>query len=213
MICLPAGKPDANYARLLRYIDPVAWYHEERNPLHLLIKQLKTGLPFTPDVILLDARTGISALNGPLLFDLADMSIIVFFPQTQMGTAALTQAILAAKTHRDKQKLTPEPRFLVSPMPDIMQRYQNRAIEWVADWLSVLEHAGFTESEMTHFVPYREAIATSDKIIEDKELWQNYEPVAEWIESFLPTLQAPTENDDLATNKVPILQELHFSGV
>jgi len=215
--CLPAGKPDANYARLLRYIDPVAWYHEERNPLHLLMKQLKTGLPFTPDVILLDARTGISTLNGPLLFDLADMSIIVFFPhpQTHMGTAALTQAILAAKTHRDKQKLTPEPRFLVSPMPaskvpDIMQRYQNRAIEWVADWLSVLEHAGFTESEITHFVPYREAIATSDKIIEDKELWQNYEPVAEWIERFLPTLQA--ENDDLATNKVSILQELHFSG-
>ncbi|MEN8218300.1 MAG: ParA family protein [Pseudomonadota bacterium] len=192
--CLPAGKPDANYARLLRYIDPVAWYHEERNPLHLLIKQLKTRLPFTPDVILLDARTGISALNGPLLFDLADMSIIVFFPhpQTHMGT--LIQALLAAKTHRDKQKLTPEPRFLVSPIPDIMQGYQNRAIEWVADWLSVLEHAGLTESEMTHFVPYREAIATSDKIIEDKELWQNYEPVAEWIERFLPTLQAPTEN-------------------
>lgn len=223
--CLPAGKPDANYARLLRYIDPVAWYHEERNPLHLFIEQLKTRLPFRPDVILLDARTGISALNGPLLFDLADMSIIVFFPhpQTQTGTAALTQALLAAKTHRyynDKQALTPEPRFLVSPMPaskvpEIMQRYQNRAIEWVTDWLSLLKtpsNAGFTESEVTHFVPYREAIATSDKILEDKELWQNYEQVAEWIERFLPTLQAAAESDDLATHKVPILQELHFSG-
>jgi MinD-like ATPase involved in chromosome partitioning or flagellar assembly len=192
--CLPAGKPDANYARLLRYIDPIAWYHEERNPLHLFIEQLKTRLPFTPDVILLDARTGISALNGPLLFDLADMSIIVFFPhpQTQTGTAALTQALLAAKTHRyynDKQAFTPEPRFIVSPMPaskvpEIMQRYQNKAIEWVADWLSVLKpsNAGFTESEVTHFVSYSEAIATSDHIIEDKELWQNYEQVAEWIE-------------------------------
>ncbi|OQY46655.1 MAG: hypothetical protein B6247_27460 [Candidatus Parabeggiatoa sp. nov. 2] len=175
--CLPAGKPDANYARLLRYIDPVAWYHEERNPLHLFIEQLKTRLPFRPDVILLDARTGISALNGPLLFDLADMSIIVFFPhpQTQTGTAALTQALLAA--------------MLKTP-----------------------SNAGFTESEVTHFVPYREAIATSDKILEDKELWQNYEQVAEWIERFLPTLQAAAESDDLATHKVPILQELHFSG-
>jgi MinD-like ATPase involved in chromosome partitioning or flagellar assembly len=220
--CLPAGKPDANYARLLRYIDPIAWYHEERNPLHLFIEQLKTGLPFTPDVILLDARTGISALNGPLLFDLADMSIIVFFPhpQTQTGTAALTQALLAAKTHRyynDKQAFTPEPRFLVSPMPasrvpEIIQRYQNRAIEWVADWLSVLKssNAGFTESEITHFVPYREAIATSDHIIEDKELWQNYEQVAEWIERFLPSLQASANSSDL--NKVDILQELRFSG-
>jgi len=222
LYCLPAGKPDANYARLLRYIDPMAWYHEERNPLHLFIEQLKTRLPFTPDVILLDARTGISALNGPLLFDLADMSIIVFFPhpQTQTGTAALTQALLAAKTHRDyKPALTPEPRFIVSPMPaskvpEIMQRYQNRAIEWVADWLSVLKpsNAGFTESEVTHFVPYREAIATSDHIIEDQELWQNYEPVAEWIERFLPSLQAPAESDDLATDKEIILQELKFSG-
>ncbi len=222
--CLPAGKPDANYARLLRYIDPVAWYHEERNPLYLFIEQLKTRLPFTPDVILLDARTGISALNGPLLFDLADMSIIVFFPhpQTQTGTAALTRALLAAKTHRcynDKQAFTPEPRFIVSPMPaskvpEIMQRYQNRAIEWVADWLSVLEsdHAGFEESEVTHFVPYREAIATSAHIIEDKELWQNYEPVAEWIERFLPSLQASAKSYDLAANKVDILQELRFSG-
>ncbi|MDM8562592.1 hypothetical protein QUF54_04480 [Candidatus Marithioploca araucensis] len=220
--CLPAGKPDANYARLLRYIDPIAWYHEERNPLHLFIEQLKTGLPFTPDVILLDARTGISALNGPLLFDLADMSIIVFFPhpQTQTGTAALTQALLAAKTHRyynDKQAFTPEPRFLVSPMPasrvpEITQRYQNRAIEWIADWLSALESspAGFSESEITHFVPYREAIATSDHIIEDKELWQNYEQVAEWIERFLPSLQASANSSDL--NKVDILQELRFSG-
>jgi hypothetical protein len=97
-------------------------------------------------------------------------------PQTQTGTAALTQALLAAKTHRDyKPALTPEPRFIVSPLPaskvpEIMQRYQNRAIEWVADWLSVLKpnNTGFTESEVTHFVPYREAIATSDHIIEDQ---------------------------------------------
>jgi MinD-like ATPase involved in chromosome partitioning or flagellar assembly/acid stress-induced BolA-like protein IbaG/YrbA len=223
LYCLPAGKPDANYARLLRYIDPIAWYHEERNPLHLFIEQLKTGLPFTPDVILLDARTGISALNGPLLFDLADMSIIVFFPhpQAQMGTAALTQALLAAKTHRDynnhKQTLTPEPRFLVSPMPtsrvpEIMQRYQNRAIEWIVDWLSVLKsNNAFTESEVTHFVHYNEAIATSDKILEDKELWQNYEPITEWVERFLPSLQAPA-NNEITTQKNLILQEVSFSG-
>jgi len=223
LFCLPAGKPDANYARLLRFIDPLAWYHEERNPLRLFFEQLKTGLPFRPDVILVDARTGISALNAPLLFDLADMSIIVFFPhpQTEKGTASLTHALLTATTGRqlNQQSLTPEPRFLVSPLPaskfpEIMHRYQNRAIEWIADWLSVLgpSHVRFTESEITHFVPYQEAIATSDRILDDQALWQQYKPVAEWIERFLPTVPEQTTNNDLTAHKHPILQEFQFSG-
>jgi hypothetical protein len=37
LYCLPAGRGDADYARLLRFIDPQAWYREERNPLHSLL--------------------------------------------------------------------------------------------------------------------------------------------------------------------------------
>jgi len=82
---VPAGKIGADYARWLALLDPQAWYHEERNPLRLLMEKLRAGLPFTPDVILLDARTGITPLSGPLLFELADMAIVVFFPHPRRG--------------------------------------------------------------------------------------------------------------------------------
>ncbi len=220
LYCLPAGHIDANYARCLRFLDPSAWYREERNPLRLLMDGLRKELPFTPDVILFDARTGISAFNAPLLFDLADMSVIVFFPhpQTENGTAALTRALLAARTCREFQgrELTPEPRFLVSPVPagnpEISARYQNRAIEWVADWLSEVKNAGlsFTESEITHSIPYRERIAASDKIFEDKESWRPYQAVAEWIERFIPD-EEDRETASLSRLKADILEELRFS--
>jgi cellulose biosynthesis protein BcsQ/stress-induced morphogen len=224
LYCLPAGLPDANYARLLNFIDPGAWYREERNPLRELMQMLGSDLPFKPDVILLDARTGITPLNGPLLFDLADLAVIVFFPhpQARMGTGALVRALLAADTQRPGERLTPEPRFLVSPIPaskapEVVERYQHRAIEWISEWLSVLdgkrsEAERILESEITHFVPYLEAIATSDRILVDRETWQEFEPVAEWLERFLPTPSEQRLPVSLSNVKNQILNELEFSA-
>ncbi len=62
---LPAGRPDADYARKLRLLDPESWYREQRNPLHRLI-DLAGQLPFRPQAILIDARTGLTTLSAPL---------------------------------------------------------------------------------------------------------------------------------------------------
>ncbi|NET56188.1 MAG: ParA family protein [Symploca sp. SIO2E6] len=225
LYCLPAGLPDANYARLLNFIDPEAWYREERNPLQDLMEMLSNELTFKPDVILLDARTGITPLNGPLLFDLSDMAIIVFFPhpQTLTGTKALVQALLAARTKRLEQRFTPELRFLVSPIPaskapEVVERYQHRTVEWIGNWLSGLTDKGvpgkqFLESDITHFIPYKEVIATSDQILSDRETWQNFEPVAEWLELFLPTKsEQRLQAISLPNNKAQVLSELEFSA-
>lgn len=226
LYCLPAGLPNANYARRLNFIDPEAWYREERNPLRKLIEVLSRDLTFTPDVILLDARTGLTPLSGPLLFDLADLAVIVFFPhpQARTGTGALARALLAAHTRRtiDDQRLTPEPRFLISPIPaskvpEVVQRYQHRAIEWIGEWLSALEsrrpgEITPVEPEITHFVPYREAVATSDRISTDREIWRDYEPLAEWLERFLPTPGEQRMPVNLAGSKKQILDELEFSA-
>ncbi|MGH8057480.1 MAG: ParA family protein [Candidatus Entotheonellia bacterium] len=177
LYCLPAGIPNADYARRLRLLDPEGWYREERNPLRALLDGISTTLPFRPDLVLMDARTGISPMSAPLLFDLSDLAIVTFFPhlQSYMGTRALVQAILRAhsRRERDGQKLTPEPRFLVSPVPaskapEVQQRYRLRAIAWIADWLTPLvgrrevEAPPVEPEEITHFVPYQESIATSD---------------------------------------------------
>ncbi len=222
LYCLPAGVPDAGYARLLRFIDPVAWYREERNPLRELVRMLEVDLPFRPDVLLFDTRTGITPLSGPLLFDLADIAVVTYFPhpQAQSGTGALVRALLGSRTQRriNGHRLTPEPRFLVSPIPasqarEVVDRYRNRSIEWMEEWLQAAPSSGLTSDleEITHFISYQEILATSDAILENQKVWLEYEPIVRWIERFLPV---PSENrvlSALAGEKSQILNGLHFS--
>jgi cellulose biosynthesis protein BcsQ len=225
LYCLPAGVPNADYARRLRLLDPEAWYREERNPL----RDLMTGigaLPIRPDVVLIDARTGITPMSAPLLFDLSDIAIITFFPhpQARSGTEALVRAILRAQSQRivSGQHLTPEPRFLVSPIPASnateMQRYRLRALEWIDIWLSALEGQRLPEAppidseEVTHLVPYRELIATSDRLMESSEIWQSYSAVAEWLERFIPVKSEERLPVGLREIKPSILTSLSFSA-
>jgi cellulose biosynthesis protein BcsQ len=227
LYCLPAGIPNADYARRLRLLDPEGWYREERNPLHALLNGLSKKLPFKPDLILLDARTGITPLRAPLLFDLSDLAIITFFPHPQAltGTDALVQAIFHAHSWRDRngQRLTPEPRFLVSPMPasrtpEVQQRYRLRAIEWISKWLALLEDrrqpgaSPVEPEEVVHFVSYQESIATSDRILTDRETWRPYEPIAEWLERFIPTKSEERVPKRLPEVKSGILRDLEFSA-
>jgi hypothetical protein len=226
LYCLPAGIPNADYARRLRMIDPEAWYREENNPLRLLLDRL-ANVRFRPDVILLDARTGMSPLSAPLLFDLSDIAVITFFPhpQARRGTQELVRALLSCTCRRtwNGQRLTPEPRFIVSMIPDsksleVVQKYKQRATEWVTEWLAPMEERRegsasppVEASDIMHFVPYRELIATSDRILKDDSAWQIYAPVSEWFERFIPTKSDELGVIDLTTSKQSILNSLEFS--
>lgn len=226
LYCLPAGVPTADYARLLKLIEPSAWYREERNPLRELFALLRAGRPFIPDVILVDSRTGINELSGPLLFDLSDLAILTFFPHPQAyrGTSELVRALLSAKSRRshDGAWLTPEPRFLVSPVPsskapEVAQRYRHRPLEWIADWIASVERddhsdTSIIESDITHFVPYREVIATSDTVLDDEEVWRDYIPIADWIDRFIPTESEERAPASLVGMKAAVLEEIRFSA-
>ncbi len=219
---IPAGQISPDYARKLRFILPDAWYREEHNPLKLLLAGVKEKLPFTPDVILLDARTGITDINGPLLFDLADISIITFFPhpQARLGTQLLTQGLLASSTERKTagQRLTPEPRFLISPLPNIpelINRYKEKSLQWIAEWMysvsSEREDLSSDENELTHFVRYRDDIASSNAILKDPVIWKEFEPVVSWIERFLPSENEAQQAESLELAKDTILRDLTFA--
>ena len=225
LYCLPAGLLNANYVQQLNLMDASAWYNQNKKTLRSLIDSLTNDLSFEPDVILLDAPTGINPINGPLLFDLADLAIIVFFPhpQIQSGIKSLLQGLLSSHTYRKGLELTTEPRFLVSPIPgskaaEIVQRYQHRALEWVNDWLSPIndqrtEIDKLNESVITHFIPYREVIATSDEISSETQVWQDFQRVAQWIEIFFATKsEQQLQAIGLHDIKPQILSQLHFSS-
>lgn len=223
---VPAGRLDPDYARRLRFIEPSVWYREERNPLRLLLDGLRDGLPFRPDVILLDARTGITPLSGPLLFDLADIAVVALFPhpQAHLGTKMLVQGLLATQTyHRSSNghALAPEPRFLISPIPaskapEVVQRYEHRSLEWIGTWLLPVnrerQENPILESEVTHFVRYREDVATSDRIRPDPETWRAFQGIADWIERFLPSAREAGAEPSLAQKKNAVLKQLRFAS-
>ncbi|MCO6457186.1 MAG: hypothetical protein J5I93_17965 [Pirellulaceae bacterium] len=226
LYCLPAGVPSADYARRLRLIDPESWYREDNNPLRVLIDLLR-DLPIKPDVLLLDARTGMTPLSAPLLFDLSDLAFITLFPhpQARRGTGELVRALLNSHSRRevDGRPLTPEPRFIVSMVPDtkvpeIVQRYQRRAQDWISEWLSPLEQLRphglppIDASDVMHVVPYAEVIATSDRILPDKDAWRFYVPIAEWLERFLATESEVATAGAVANVKAEILERLDFSA-
>ncbi len=217
---LPAGLPSADYARRLAQLDPAAWYREEVNPLRLLMAGLRGSLT-RPQVVLVDSRTGISPLSAPLLFELADVAIVAFFPhpQARLGTQALTRALIGAKTRRqvaDSPPFTPEPRFIISPVPgaeELRTRFEDRAISWLQEWLAPAR----TESgekpfdaieELVQVVPYSEDAATSDSIPEGSE--STYGAVAGWIASFVATSPGNT-GQPVIPNKPAVLADLHFS--
>ncbi len=222
---LPAGHPDANYARQLAQLDPAAWYREENNPLRDLIAAVGR-LRIAPQIVLIDARTGISPLSAPLLFDVADIAVVTFFPhpQARVGTRALTRALLAARSERS---YTPEPRFVVSPVPgagapEIRRRYEDRAADWIGEWLApaVVEggQAAFGEvEELIHVVGYSEDVAGTDSVVTETGIGA-YAPISEWIKGFVPgsaaeELGAPVVSVALvSTSKSAALAELRFSA-
>jgi MinD-like ATPase involved in chromosome partitioning or flagellar assembly len=218
---LPAGLPGAEYTRLLRFTDPLSWYREEANPLRKMVSLLG-DLALGPDLILFDARTGFNALNAPFLFELSDLAVIAFFPhpQAKRGTGELVRALLASNTQREAngRRLTPMPRFLVSPIPaskapEVIKRYQHRALEWVAEWLSILgDGQRLAEGDLTHFVSYREMIATADNLLKSVDTWADYQQVAEWLLGFLRQPGEPIAPAANAQHKAVILESLRFQG-
>lgn len=226
LFLIPAGLPSAAYARDLRLLDPSAWYTETENPLRELLKGVRQRLPFIPDAILIDSRTGISAISAPLLFEQADAAVVVFYPneQAKRGTQALVEGLLAANNHRgldlEGHSAGPEVRFVVGPLPssspEIQKRLWHRALEWVAEWISPVQEprlaAGLLEldeADMATDVPYREAVAATDRILDGGIAGAPYARIAGWISRLLPTAEEGQEALTSREDKLQILHDLH----
>lgn len=221
LYCLPAGRVDVVYAERLRLIDPEIWYRESANPLHRML-DLATESSLEPDIILLDARTGISPANAPLLFDVSDLAVVCFFPhlQARRGTGALVRALLNARSRRSSSgvDLTPEPRFLISPLPPgpSAAQVEARALEWVEEWLAPEAErrtravGPLVAEELIHAVSYSPEIAFRDTVSGEPSDWVPYSPIVDWLDQLLPIGE---DGPSVAAtgNKSQMLDELRFS--
>lgn len=221
---IPAGLPSADYARRLALLDPAAWYREDVNPLRLLLKSIR-ALPRPPHVVLIDSRTGVSPLAAPLLFEVADLAIVAFYPhpQARRGTETLTRALLSARSWRSAANapVTPEVRFLVSPTPpaaEVRELYAERAESWVAEWLAQAytptgERAYPDVTELVQVVSYQEVIASADSVWTTEPI-SDFETVAAWIAGLVEPEGADLAVGESATepSKQQVLDTLRFTG-
>lgn len=220
---LPAGRPSAEYARVLSLLAPDIWYRETANPLWRLIDGLG-DTSIAPDVILVDSRTGLNPLSAPLLFDASDLAVIGFFPhpQAESGTRALVRALLASHTRRSDvaHSFAPEPRFLVSPIPagssELRARYERRALDWITEWLAEANEARaeadiLIAEDLCHIVPYRESAATSDRIGTATDEREPYGGLADWVDALIPSAPALPLGGQQGPDKLRILDGLAFS--
>ncbi|MFI1449593.1 tyrosine-protein kinase family protein [Streptomyces virginiae] len=225
LFLLPAGRPGAEYARLLSHLDPTAWYGEDEiNPLRLLVEAV-SNLAERPDVVLIDSRTGISPLAAPLLFDVSDINVIAFYPhpQAQAGTRALTRALLAAKSRRSTEDnpCTPEVRFVVSPVPatpEVRELYSERAQDWIREWLSVARNTAGGPAfealeEIVQVIGYQESLAASDSVMRVPGT-DDFTVVADWITGLVEPRDVLGEPEDALAepSKGEVLASLHFAG-
>lgn len=225
---LHAGTISPAYARDLGLIDPEAWYREDFNPLRVLMESIRDlDSSVRPDVVLVDSRTGLSSIAAPLLFDIADLAIIAFLPhpQARVGTSLLTRALLSARSSRvtnDGTRLTPEPRFVVSPVApseENFARAQQRALTWISEWLAPARDRDGNKpfddlEEIIHVVGYNEEVASSDTA-RAANLHGAYEPIGQWIAGFVESggvSGVSTHDDESLPSKLAVLDSLNFTG-
>ena len=188
LYCLPAGKIDKEFIALLNQLNFKQYYRWKDNPLHILLEELQETMK--PDVILLDARTGLAMSNAPLLFDLSNMAMIFFYPNEQINILLqhLTEGLLASK---NRNGYTPELRFVISPIPTsdlnnlYIQKKGKKLIEDIKEKVSKQFPNPFEWNldEISLPIIYDEKIAYSPSIRE--EYYLDYKEIAGWILSFL----------------------------
>src|SRR5262249_1161950 len=208
------------YAQRLRLLDPESWYREAPNPLHRLL-DLTAKSSIAPDVVLLDAQAGISPISAPLLFYVSDLAVICFLshPQAPRGTELLVKALLASRTRRSSgdRPISPEPRFLVSPVPPgpSAERVRSRALSWIDGWLGRVydrRDSGVDQlqgDELTHFISYSPELAYRDQIASGASLGEDYAAIVDWVEQVLPQAEGTTVVRP--ATKRQVLDELDFS--
>ncbi|MEU7616725.1 hypothetical protein AB0B27_11580 [Micromonospora rifamycinica] len=220
LYCIPSGRLGVDYAQRLRLLEPENWYVEENNPLHELF-DLASVSSIQPELILVDSRTGMSPISAPLLFDVSDLAVVCLFPhpQTYLGTELLVQSLLAARTRRSDsgRTISPEPRFLVSPVPPgpSAARVRERALTWIDTWLARAadrrssDVGALQADELTQSVSYSADTAFKDFMEITPAVDEAYGPVADWLEQLLP--QSAPQSMARIGGKREALRELNFS--
>jgi MinD-like ATPase involved in chromosome partitioning or flagellar assembly len=208
---IPAGVNDENYIHRLADLSIRSMYHQEVNPLHQLLKEVKEYLD--PDIILIDARTGFTEMGAIALFDQTDLGILCFSP-TNQSFSGLQWVVKAASKQRSYQGI-PDLRFLLTPIPAVDQSLQKTWLADTAEWISKnwVIPPSLTVDDLYYQIPYNPTITTLTNLSLSMPpgISETYVPVADTITASLPE-KIPVATISADTRQ-KVLSELNFSTV
>lgn len=204
---MAAGRIDNGYAGQLEGLDIPSWGGLPTNPVASLLDLVaQSELAF--DVVLIDARTGLSDTNAPFLLDAIEQYVVCFFPseQTSDGTKLVVRTLIGSSKTPGYEPII---RFVASPLPrgagELMDSaLMNRALEWAYEW----QFGDAAERQLDLIgIPYDVSIARADELVADRDVASVYEPIVDWLDPIEATPIAPSGAEATAT----IRHELTFT--
>jgi cellulose biosynthesis protein BcsQ len=212
---VPAGKFSENY---LHRLSEVSWrqvYLRENNPLKSFLKKLDEE--FSPDVILIDSRTGLAEEGSIALLDLSDSCVLCLSPteQNYEGMSLVGKAI--KKQLRSAAELNI--KFLLTPVASVDPQTRKRWLQSFEEWMRHNEFidSGATEQEMYSAIDYNPNIIGLGSLINDipTSISEPYQTLAEFISTSLPEMPSGLGSVDsqpkISTQRAEILRELQES--
>lgn len=211
LFLIPAGRYDEQYIHKLADFEVAKYYRRDPNPIRQLIEETK--LRFSPDVILIDARTGFDDIGAISLLDLADLGILCFSPtkQNYLGLEWVTKAIAKQQAVQGR----PDLRFVLTPLPVTTPQDRTERLEQAEEWISEHWYANPVPvpEEMYTAIDYNPSIAVIEDLFSDlpESITVVFKPIVDWIDLALPDATLISSGESKTSSN--ILNEFHFQNI
>lgn len=205
---IPAGLYNENYIHRLADFDLPSLYRHTPNILSTFKNELIELL--APDIILIDARTGLNELASSVVLDLADFIFLCFAPseQNMQGMHWIVEAI---RTRQMTERPDLNYRFIVTPFPIVSDKLSDdiimdKAETWIEQHSPI--NADILPKDMYVRIDYDARLPVRETIRRlPDDLLIRYKGIIELIDTtFGPQ---PTNN---SLNREAALQQLAFTA-
>ena len=221
LLVLPAGKINELYLAQLEELGVNLWHLHQPSPLLRLLGELRSSV--APDVILLDCRTGFSALSATALFHLADMAF-VFLPLSEQVWDGVDVLLAAARASKARRQGRPALVFVPSMVPAdesgrrLTQRFVERLEKVYEHRLGKFdgtEEAGLDDEPLEPWVregiSYDPRIAAGGRVslaLGEAGVWGLYQPLLQALHERVDVGVHPPA--DLKLDRNIVLKELQI---
>jgi cellulose biosynthesis protein BcsQ len=218
---IPAGKLGARYYADLDLLNPSLWHvMDGPNPLRIVLDRIQTEL--TPDIILVDCRTGLAPLSAAAIFHESDVVIVGLSTsrQSHAGARAVVEMLRAAQSRRNGVPASLLVPTMFSESAEGLQR-REELLDVLDDSIRTSGHLGDIEDNdlfddpiavVRDGIPFRTSLSVSDVLSSNYHHVAGgaYEPLLAKLDGLLG-IRHPGSAQPTDFNPSKVLEQLESS--